>query len=154
MSPEAARRQRVVLDSNVWISAALNRDGPPALVVRSVLARGIPVFSAATFAELETRLWRPKFDRYLSMELRRRILHDASAAALWVEVPREPAAQTWSRDPDDDHFLRAALVADAMWLVSGDRDLLDIDLPIQEANLLRIVSPAQAIAEPDFCARG
>jgi putative PIN family toxin of toxin-antitoxin system len=155
MSPEAApgrHGQRVVLDSNVWISAALNREGTPALVVRRVLERGIPVFSVATFTELETRLWRSKFDRYLSMELRQRILHDASAAALWVEIPRELAARTWSRDPDDDHFLRAAVAAEASWLVSGDGDLLGIDLPFQKGNPLRIVSPAQAIAEPDFCA--
>lgn len=41
----------------------------------------MPVFSAATFAELEARLWKPKFDRYLSMEIRRAILHDVNAAA-------------------------------------------------------------------------
>jgi len=155
MSPEAApgrHGQRVVLDSNVWISAALNREGTPALVVRRVLQRGIPVFSAATFTELESRLWRPKLDRYLSMERRRRILHDASAAALWVEIPGELASRTWSRDPDDDHFLRAAVAAEASWLISGDDDLLGIELPFREGNPLRIVSPAQAIAEPDFCA--
>ena len=155
MSPEAApgrHGQRVVLDSNVWISAALNRKDTPAKGVRRVLAQGMPVFSAATSTELESRLWRPKFDRYLSMELRRRILHDASAAALWVEVPGELATRTWSRDPDDDHFLRAALAAEASWLVSGDDDLLSIGLSFQEGNPLRIVSPAQAIAEPDFCA--
>lgn len=155
MSPEAApgrHGQRVVLDSNVWISAALNREGTSAKALRRVLAQGISVFSAATFTELESRLWRPKFDRYLSMELRRRILHDASAAALWVEVPGELATRTWSRDPDDDHFLRAALAAEASWLVSGDDDLLSIDLSFREGKPLRIVSPAQAIAEPDFCA--
>ena len=155
MSPEAApgrHGQRVVLDSNVWISAALNREGTPAKVVRRVLAQGMPVFSAATFTELESRLWRPKFDRYLSMELRRRILHDASAAALWVEVPGELATRTWSRDPDDDHFLRAALAAEASWLVSGDDDLLSIGLSFREGNPLRIISPTQAIAEPGFCA--
>ncbi len=155
MSPEAApgrHGQRVVLDSNVWISAALNREGTPALVVRRVLQRGIPVFSAATFTELESRLWRPKLDRYLSMERRRRILHDASAAALWVEIPGELASRTWSRDPDDDHFLRAAVAAEASWLISGDDDLLGIELPFREGNPLRIVSPAQAIATSDFCA--
>lgn len=155
MSPEAApgrHGQRVVLDSNVWISAALSREGTPALVVRRVLAQDMPVFSAATFTELESRLWRPKFDRYLSMELRRRILHDASAAALWVEVPGELATRTWSRDLDDDHFLRAALAAEASWLISSDDDLLSIGLSFREGKPLSIVSPAQAIAEPDFCA--
>lgn len=148
MKAEVPRRQRVVLDTNIWISAALSRDGAPAQAVRRVLAHGIPVFSAATFAELETRLWRPKFDRYLSMELRRRILHDAGAAAFWVEIPAALAERTWSRDPDDDHFVRAALAAEARWLVSGDRDLLDIE-PLAG---LTIVAPGDALGDPGFCA--
>lgn len=150
MKAEAAHRgsgQRVVLDSNVWISAVLSRGGVPAQVVRRVLARGLPVFSPATFAELETRLWRPKFDRYLSMELRRRILHDASAAAFWVEIPSALVKRAWSRDADDDHFVRAALAGEAAWLVSGDRDLLDIEPPAG----LRIASPAEAIGDTGFC---
>lgn len=142
-----ARRQRVVVDTNVWISAALNRNGAPAGVAHRVLDHGLPVFSAATFAELELRLWRPKFDRYLGMELRQRILHDLSAAAFWVEVPEKLAMQTWSRDADDDHFVRAALAAEAAWLVSGDRDLLDLQPPPG----LRIVAPAVALADSAFC---
>lgn len=147
MKAEATHRQRVVLDSNVWISAALSRSGAPAQIVRRVLERGVPVFSAATFAELEARLWRPKFDRYLSMELRGRILHDASAAAFWVEIPPALAERTWSRDADDDHFVRAALAGEAAWLVSGDRDLLDIEPPAG----LRIASPAEVIGAAGFC---
>ena len=85
-----ATSSRVVIDSNVWISAALSSSGAPAQVVARVLARGTPVFSPETLAELESRLWRPKFDRYLSMDVRRRILHDANAASHWVELPDPP----------------------------------------------------------------
>jgi putative PIN family toxin of toxin-antitoxin system len=53
--------RRVVIDTNVWLSAALSANGAPARVVRRVLAHGIPVFSEATFAELNTRIWKPKF---------------------------------------------------------------------------------------------
>lgn len=147
MKVEAARRQRVVVDSNVWISAALSREGAPAQVLRRVLECGVPVFSAETFAELETRFWRPKFDRFLSMELRRRILHDANAAGYWVEVPPEIQVQTWSRDADDDKFIRAALAAQAGYLVSGDQDLLTL----APMTGLRIVSPLEALADAGFC---
>ena len=58
-----------------------------------MLSNGIPVFSAATFVELETRLWKPKFDRYLSMESWRAILRDANAAAHWVNISESIAAQ-------------------------------------------------------------
>ena len=45
--------KRVVIDSNVWLSAALSPAGTPSQVLRRVLAYGVPVFSAPTFAELE-----------------------------------------------------------------------------------------------------
>ena len=138
--------QRVVIDTKVWISAALTQQGAPAKLVRHVLERGIPVFSPATFAELEERFWRPKFDRYLSMELRRKILHDLNAAAHWVDVPARIATQRFCRDSDDDKFIQTALVAQAPWLVTGDRDLLEAPaLPG-----LRILSPAAALRLPAF----
>ncbi len=131
----------VVIDTNVWLSAALSPKGAPAQVVQQVLLQGVAVFSPATFAELQTRLWKPKFNRYLTLEVRHAILRDARAAALWVEHDPELAAQRWSRDADDDAFIRTALAAQAPWLVSGDDDLLSLP-PI--ANLT-ILSPAQAI---------
>ena len=132
---------RIVLDTNVWISAALSASGTAALVTKIVLAKRRPVFSEATFTELETRLWKPKFDRYLNIERRQRILHDLGSSADWVRIPDELAAQSWSRDPDDDHFVRAALAARAPWLITGDTDLLDIPT----IDGLRILTPAQAL---------
>lgn len=143
MKADPRRRQRrVVVDTNVWISSALSRSGAPAQLARRVLAEFTPVFSDATFAELETRLWRPKFDRYLGMDLRRRILHDLNAAAFWTPVAPGLEAQRWCRDPDDDHFIRAALAAHAPLLVSGGSDLLDVPA----IDGLRILTPAQALA--------
>lgn len=139
--------RRVVIDSNVWISAALSRTGAPALLVRHVLEHGLPVFSPDTFAELETRLWLPKFDRYVSMELRQRILHDLNAAAYWVDVPPEIAEQHYCRDKSDDKFIHAALAAQAPWLVTGDQDLLDV----REIPGLRVLTPAEAMQAPGFC---
>lgn len=141
-------RTRVVIDTNVWISAALSRDGVPAGVVRRVLDRGVVVFSAETFAELDARLWQPKFDPWLSMELRRRLLHDASAAACWVDIPGEIASRKECRDAEDDKFIHAALAAYASWLVSGDQDLLAVGA----IPGLRIASPREALEDAGFCA--
>lgn len=63
------------------------------------------VFSSATFTELETRLWKPKFDHYVSIEQRNRLLHDLQAGAVWVDLPEELTAKRWSRDPHDDTFI-------------------------------------------------
>lgn len=113
----------VVIDTNVLISAALIKASMPAMLLGRLLVSHRIVFSPATFAELETRLWRPKFDPYLSMEQRALLLHDLGAVADWVE----PTDTTrFSRDADDDKFVHAALGAQAAWLISGDRDLLDL----------------------------
>ena len=111
--------RRVVIDTNVWISASLSPSGAPAQWVRRVLQRGLVVLTTRTYTELETRLWKPKFDPYLSIEIRQQLLHDLSALALWVDVLPGLAAQTFSRDPDDDAFIHAAEVAKALWLVTG-----------------------------------
>jgi len=132
--------RRVVIDTNVWLSAFLMKTGAPAVVVRHVVALGQAVFSAQTFAELESRLWLPKFDRYLPMEERRRLLGDVNALAYWVDVPAKIASRKFCRDADDDKFIHAALAAEAPWLVTGDRDLLEAP-PVPG---LRILTPAAA----------
>ena len=139
--------KRVVIDTNIWLSAAISKSGAPAQVVRRVLQMGVPVFSKATFAELEARMWKPKFDRYLSMDTRRAILHDANAVAHWVDIPAELATQTYSRDPDDDKFIHTALAASAAWLVTGDLDLLVIETPLP----VRILTAGEALLEARFC---
>jgi putative PIN family toxin of toxin-antitoxin system len=134
------RVERAVLDTNVLISAALSSRSAPARIVDELLAHATLVFSRETFAELETRLWRPKFDRYLSMERKRLLLHDWAAVADWVDLPAPPRA-AYSRDPDDDLFVHTALHGKAPWLVSGDRDLLELPPGLG----VEILSPAQAL---------
>ena len=129
-----------VIDTNVLISAALSARGAPARLVQRVLERGTVVFSQPTFDELKTRIYRPKFDRYISLELREAVLHDLSAAARWVEIG---GLARYCRDRSDDMFIETALVARAGVLVSGDQDLLQA--PVVPG--LRILNPQQALAE-------
>lgn len=135
------KAERVVVDTNVLISAALSRNSTPAKLMSLVLDKYRLVFSRETFDELETRLWRPKFDPYLSTESRRRLLHDFVAVSDWITL--ESGMPAYCRDADDDKFIHAALTCAASWLVSGDRDLLALP-PI---NRLRILSPADALCE-------
>ena len=101
------------------------------------------MFSLSTFAELESRLWLPKFDRYLGMDDRKDFLHDLGGLACWIDVPETIARQTYCRDVDDDKFIHAALAAGAPWLITGDRDLLDVP---DQPNL-RILLPADALKQ-------
>ncbi len=82
------------------------------------------MFTSATFAELKSRLWKPKFDRYINLEERKAVLHDISAVAIWVEVPQDVSDARYCRDADDDMFIHAATAAEAKLLITGDQDLL------------------------------
>ena len=135
----------IVIETNVLISAALSPDGPPAKLLAKVLAEHRVVFTTATFAELESRIWKPKFDRYINLEERKAVLHDISAAAIWVEVPQSIANTTYSRDRDDYMFIHAAIAAEATLLVTGDQDLLVLAKRLNDSHKLVICKPAYAL---------
>ena len=63
-----------------------------------------------------------------------------------VDIPAAIAGLRWSRDADDDKFIQTALAGSAMWLVTGDQDLLTINAALN----VRIVSPAQALLMEDY----
>lgn len=139
---KAEPRRLVVIDTNVWLSAALTRTGTAAMLCRLLIERNFqPVFSSGAFDELTTRLCLPKFDRYVGIDSRRRFLADARDSAHWCEDNH--AAATWCRDPDDDKFIAPALANQATRLITGDADLLCLD-PL---GTLRILTPRQALDE-------
>lgn len=115
--------KRVVIDTNVLISYSLTPNGTAGKVSDFFIEHGVLVFSKQTFAELETRLWRKKFDKYITLEQRKTILHDFEMIALWVEIKGE---QKYSCDPDDDKFVETAIAGKVDFLISGDSDLLNL----------------------------
>ena len=116
------RADRVVLDTNVLISAALTRTGPPRRVVDLVRAdNGVLLFSDETFAELRHRILGLKFDRYVGKESRAAFVALLAAVAVWVPIA---GARLGCRDPTDDKILETALMGRADHLVTGDGDLL------------------------------
>ena len=126
------RDERVVLDTNVLISAVLQPKGPPRAAVDAVrTAGGILLFSDQTFDELRTRLERPKFDKYVSREGRALFLVHLDAVSEWVAIT---GAKMGCRDLDDDKLLETAMAGEADCLITGDRDLLVMspfhDIPI------------------------
>jgi len=76
------RADRVVLDTNVLISAALTRTGRSRRVVDLVRAgNGVLLFSDETFAELRDRTLGRKFDRYVGRQSRAAFVALAAAVA-------------------------------------------------------------------------
>ena len=127
------KAERVVLDTNVLISAALRREGRPRAVVDAVREeRGVLLFSEETFGELQTRLRLPKFDRYVSLEGRAVYLAQLEAVSEWIPIV---GAKLGCRDPDDDKLLETAVMGSADCLVTGDWDLLEMS-PFQNISIL------------------
>ena len=115
--------ERVVLDTNVLISAALIASSRPFEVLHHVLDTGILIFSNETFEEITTRLMRPKFDRYVSAVARQVFLADLAAVAEWTAITGSVHV---CQDPDDDKILETAITGRAHYLVTGDANLLEL----------------------------
>ena len=114
---------RVVLDTNVVLSALLFSAGPVA-PARAGWQSGrlIPLASAATAGELLRVLSYRKFK--LSVADQQELLADFMPWVEVVQVPDPPPSVPSCRDPHDLPFLHLAVVGRADVLVSGDRDLL------------------------------
>jgi uncharacterized protein len=118
------RVERIVLDTNVLISAALSRLGKPFACLDWVLDNATLIVSRELLEELETRLTRPKFSKYVDDSRRRAFVSDVGLSAVQVELS---GTVTVCRDPDDNKLLEIALVGRADCRVTGDQDLLILD---------------------------
>src|SRR5271168_3447168 len=112
---------RCVIDTNVFVSAAVFPPSVPRQAVRKALRGGLLLFSVYTMEELKEVLFRSKFDRYISREQRTLFLAQLGNAAEFVpiiQLVRE------CRDAKDDKFLEVALNGRADVIITGDTDLL------------------------------
>ena len=116
--------ERVVIDTNVLISGLFSTTSTPALAVEKAITKAQLVATSETLRELIETLLLPKFDRYVSRESRERLLERVASLVDIVEVLQQVRA---SRDSKDDKFLEAAVNGRANVLVTGDRDLLDLN---------------------------
>jgi putative PIN family toxin of toxin-antitoxin system len=120
---------RVVLDANVLVSAALARD-PTAPSVRAFDAmldeRFEAIASAALLGEVASVLGRERLRRYLSLEEARRFVTNLAGVVTLAADPPTPHPAV-CRDPGDDYLVALARTAVVDALVTGDRDLLELE---------------------------
>ena len=128
--------RRIVVDTNVFVSA-LNFAGWPLRALRQAEESFEICTSADLIAELERVLltkfnWQQKeMDRFLEPLL----------ATTCLVKPT--VVITACRDPDDNRVLECAIAAGAQLIVSGDKDLLSLDV----FRGIRIVTPRQFLAQ-------
>lgn len=116
---------RVVLDTNLVLSAVVFRGGATAVPRRAWQSRRfVPLVSGATVGELIRVLGYPKFA--LTTQEREDLLSDYLPFCETVATPSPPLPVPDCRDPSDVPFLELAAEGRANFLVTGDRDLLDL----------------------------
>jgi uncharacterized protein len=125
---------RVVLDSNVILSAALFKKSAPRQAFDKALAIGQILISTPTLAELEDIFNRPKFDKYISKSARTEFLNDLIQIVENVEIIQSIRA---CRDRKDDKILELAVNGKAEYIITGDRDLLILN-PFQNIAIISI----------------
>jgi putative PIN family toxin of toxin-antitoxin system len=119
---------RAVFDCMVFLQAVTNKQGPAFACVSLVEQAKLElVVSPAILAEVGDVLSRPKVRAkfpHLTDERVEGFLHwlEDKAIAL-AEVPQ---VFEYRRDPDDEPYVNLAIVSDARYLVSRDKDLLDL----------------------------
>lgn len=128
------RRHRIVLDTNVLISAILF-NGPPREVLELVVSGTVDCsLSLSILDELRDVLLRPKFG--FSPEQALQVLEELHAVCDVIN----PILKTSviAEDPDDNVVLECALESKADFIVSGDKHLLDL----VEFKSIQITNPA------------
>jgi putative PIN family toxin of toxin-antitoxin system len=133
----------VVLDASTFVSAALKADSlPEQALLRAVTMPNRLVLSQQVEEEYREIIFRPKFDRFASVDRRRRVLDIILVAAERIE-PTEIVREC--RDPEDDKYLALA-AAGADVIVSSDVRHLRSMHPWRG---IPILSPAEFLARAD-----
>jgi len=127
---------KVVLDTNVLISALLFKGGLSGLVDLWKAGRIVPVLSRETFEEFRTVLAYPKFR--LNAGHIKIIIEDEILPFFEVIEAADPVRGI-CKDPDDDKFLACAVSASAAYVVSGDKHLTDIG----RYKSVKIINPGE-----------
>jgi putative PIN family toxin of toxin-antitoxin system len=115
---------RIVLDTNVLVSALLFTGELSEIVALWKQGKITPIFSRQTFAEFRNVLQYPKFsltEREIKMIIEEEVL------PFFEIAEAGNIAGGLCKDPDDDKFLSCAISAAADFIVSGDKDLCSLD---------------------------
>jgi len=107
---------RVVIDTNILVSALLKPEDIPAAIVMLALSRKVELcVSDDIFAEYDEVVRRPRFN--LPADAIEGVLRSIRKLGHWVE----PSVRVEGIDPDDNIFLECALAAKADYLVTGNQ---------------------------------
>jgi|SRR5215831_6767032 len=143
----AAQPLRLVLDTNVWLDWLVFEDADVAPVKAAVAAgRAEVVVDDAVVDELARVLAYPFGARTLGREAQSKCLAECgrvSVRSVDVETDTRSKALPACGDPDDQKFLALAAACGARYLVTRDRDLLELARHRDPVPPFRIITPRE-----------
>ncbi|MXY91162.1 MAG: putative toxin-antitoxin system toxin component, PIN family [Gammaproteobacteria bacterium] len=135
---------RVVLDTNVLVSALISSSGPPGQLLSAVKRGDMAlVTSEYQLDELRNVLSRERLRPYITPEEAQDLIDNLETVG--TSVSELPECEL-SPDPADNPILASAIAGNANLIVSGDKSDM---LALGHVDDIRIVSPAAALAELD-----
>jgi uncharacterized protein len=115
---------KIVLDTNVLISALIKEGKPRQLLFRIVGSRHQLITSEQILEELALIADEPRIQKYVGRQDIADFLRDVATASKIVQIRSK--FKVIEQDPSDDVVLRTAYDARAGHIVSGDRHLLEL----------------------------
>ena len=113
---------RIIIDTNLWISFLITKDFTK--LDEIIFSRnGILVFSQDLLDEFLEVAKRPKFRRFFSTSDIEEMLETIDEYADFIEVRTKTDV---CRDPKDNFLLSLSTDGKADYLLTGDKDLLDL----------------------------
>lgn len=132
---------RVVLDTNVLISALITSGTPPDTLYRAWLRGDFDlVTSAAQIAEIADVASRPRLEKFIDADEAADILDYIGLRAIVLD---DPPRVHFSPDPGDNPILAAGIAGNADMIVSGDKKHM---LALAEIEGIPIVTAREALA--------
>ena len=113
---------RVVLDTNV-VASAIFFGGVPGKILSAYFERSFDLVLTPPIAD-EYAATCSKLGKKVHFNESEKIIDKIIRQAILVQDCAVPVPEC--EDPDDVMFLEAAIIADAKYIVSGDKHLLDI----------------------------
>lgn len=115
-------KSRIIIDTNLWISFLITKNF--SFVDRFIETRQIILlFSEELIHEFLTVASRPKFSKYFTEDDIKELLKIIEGFSLLIHISTEV---DHCRDEKDNFLLNLAVDGKADYLVTGDKDLLDL----------------------------
>jgi putative PIN family toxin of toxin-antitoxin system len=129
---------KIVIDTNVLVSALIKPESLPALVILMILNNQVMMYiSDEIFQEYKQVLSRGKFGKYLNSKNIKSFLSQLKRSA--TEINPKVHVGVVKNDPADNKFLECALEAEADFFITGNIK----HFPLKKFHKTQIVTPAE-----------